>query len=62
MGSVGQRPSFLPMLLLGVPYAATAVWAFRYQVQCLFVTISGQAVAVLKSMDRSVLGQAKVGR
>lgn len=51
--------SLKPLLILFVPLAAYVVFGFCYRVKCLFVTIDGQAVAVLKSKEPGVLEQAK---
>ena len=38
-----------------VPFIALGVFGFTYRVKCLFLTIDGSTVAILKSKDRSEL-------
>ncbi len=42
-----------------LPFLAIAAAGFFYRVKCLFVTIDGQSVAVLKSKDIADLERAK---
>ena len=51
--------SVTPFLMVLIPWAGASFWAFQYQIKCLFDTIDGQAVAVLKSKEIADLEQAK---
>lgn len=53
---------YFPLKMVAVmlfAFAALVTAGFFYRVKCLFVTIDGHSVAVLKSKDISVLEQAK---
>lgn len=47
------------IVLMSLPLIMFIVFGFVYRVKCLFVTIDGQSIAVLKSKDISVLEEAK---